>query len=193
MLTLSHRFPLTPLECVSYLNKQLTQRCNLENSSKERIVDEVLLLLPVIGRLIDRPDSFEKDEIKRLGIPTDVHISPGHIQIMIALADGPHSVRQLAEVLGVSSPAITQLVDRLVEMGMVLRRPHAEDRRVVLVDYVPGMQHIARRIVGRSRLQLNWVVERMSVEESEAFVKGLRLLVRGLGSAPDTKQREEIQ
>ncbi|MDQ3386257.1 MAG: MarR family transcriptional regulator [Actinomycetota bacterium] len=165
----------------------------MENSSKERIVDEVLLLLPVIGRLIDRPDSLEKDEIARQGIPTDVHVSPGHVQIMIALAGGPHSVRQLAEVLGVSSPAITQLVDRLVEMGMVERRHHTEDRRVVLVDYVPGMQEIARRIVGRGRLQLNWVVERMTLEESEAFVKGLRLLVRGLGSTPDTKQREEIQ
>jgi len=163
----------------------------LENSSKERIVDEVLLLLPVIGRLIDRPDSWEKDEIARQGIPTDVHVSPGHIQIMIALAGGPHSVRQLAEVLGVSSPAITQLVDRLVEMGMVVRRQHTEDRRVVLVDYVPGMQEIARRIVGRGRLQLNWVVERMTLEESEAFIKGLRLLVQGLGSTPEVKEREE--
>jgi DNA-binding MarR family transcriptional regulator len=110
---------------------------------------------------------------------------------MIALAGGPHSVRQLAEVLGVSSPAITQLVDRLVEMGMVVRRHDTKDRRVVLVDYVPGMQEIARRIVGRSRLQLNWVVERMTVEESEAFIKGLRLLVQGLGSMPEVKEREE--
>lgn len=160
---------------------------------KEHIVDEVLLLLPVIGRLIDRPDSVELDEIARQGIPTDVHISPGHVQIMIALASGPHSVRQLAEVLGVSSPAVTQLVHRMVEMGMVERRHHTEDRRVVMVDYVPGMQEIARRIVGRSRLQLNWVVERMTVEEAEAFLKGLRLLVRGLGSATVSKQREGVE
>jgi DNA-binding MarR family transcriptional regulator len=159
-------------------------------------VDEVLLLLPVIGRLIDRPDAVELDEIARQGIPTDVHVSPGHIQIMIALADGSHSVRQLAEVLGVSSPAVTQLVDRLVEIGMVERRHDTKDRRVVLVDYVPGMQEIARRIVGRGRLQLNWVVERMTVEEAEAFLKGLRLLVQGLGSAPASQhlqQREDFK
>jgi DNA-binding MarR family transcriptional regulator len=165
----------------------------LENGEKERVVDEVLLLLPVIGRLIDRPDSLELDEIARQGIPTDVHVSPGHIQIMIALADGAHSIRQLAEVLGVSSPAVTQLVDRLVEIGMVERRHHEKDRRVVLVDYVPGMQDIARRIVGRGRLQLNWVVERMTVEETEAFLKGLRLLVKGLGSEPDLLNREGIE
>ncbi len=165
----------------------------MEPSSKEQIVDEVLLLLPVIGRLIDRPDAVELDEIARQGIPTDVHVSPGHVQIMIALADNPHSIRQLAEVLGVSSPAVTQLVDRLVEIGMVERRHDTKDRRVVLVDYVPGMQEIARRIVNRGRLQLNRVVERMTVEEAEAFLKGLKLLVQELGSAPKLQQREGVE
>lgn len=165
----------------------------MEHGGKEQIVDEVLLLLPVIGRLIDRPDAVELDEIERQGIPTDVHVSPGHIQIMIALADGPHSVRQLAEVVGVSSPAVTQLVDRLVEIGMVERRHDTKDRRVVLVDYVPGMQEIARRIVSRSRLQLSRVVERMTVEEAEAFLKGLKLLVQELGSVPTPRQREDIE
>ena len=148
---------------------------------RERIVDEIVMLLPVLGRLLDKPDSVALDEIARQGIPTDVHVSPGHVQIMIALARGPHSVRQLAEVVGVSSPAVTQLVDRMVEIGMVERRHDIKDRRVVLVDYVPGMQQIARRIVNGRRQQLSWVVERMTDEEAEAFLKGFRLLVSGFG------------
>ena len=148
---------------------------------RERLVDEVVMLLPVLGRLLDRPDVVEFDEIARQGIPTDVHVSPGHIQIMISLVRGPHSIRQLAEALGVSSPAVTQLVDRLVEIGMVERRHDTRDRRVVLVDYVPGMQEISRRILERHREQLVWVVERMTEEEAQAFLKGLKLLVRGLG------------
>ena len=139
------------------------------------------MLLPVLGRLLDKPDSVALDEIARQGIPTDAHFSPGHVQIMIALARGPHSVRQLAEAMGVSSPAVTQLVDRMVEIGMVERRHDTKDRRVVLVDYVPGMQQIARRIVDGRRQQLSWVVERMTDEEAEAFLKGFRLLVSGFG------------
>lgn len=169
----------------------------MKEDDRERIAGEILLLLPVLGRSIDRPDSVEFDEIARQGIPTDVHVSPGHVQIMIALADGAHSVRQLAEVLGVSSPAITQLVDKLVEIGMVERRHDTKDRRVVLVDYVPGMQEIARRIVGRGRQQLNWVVERMTLEEAETLLKGLKLLIEGLGSNPASKpvslQREDVE
>ena len=154
------------------------------------------MLLPVVGRAIERPDSVEFEELRAQGVPTDVHVSPGHVQIMIALADRPHSIRQLAEVLRVSSPAVTQLVDRLVEMGMVERRHDTKDRRVVLVDYVPGMQEIARRVVGRGRQQLNWVVERMTFEEAEAFLKGLRLLVEGFGppaSRPGYLQREDVE
>lgn len=139
------------------------------------------MLLPVLGRLLDRPDPVELDEIACQGIPTDTHVSPGHIQIMIALSRGPHSVRQLAELMGVSSPAVTQLVDRLVEIGMVERRHDTRDRRVVLVDYVPGMHEIARRIVDRRRRQLRWAVGRMTEEEARAFLKGFRLLVSGFG------------
>lgn len=168
----------------------------MDQGSKERIVEEILLLLPVVGRAIDRPDAVEMDNIERQGIPTDVHVSPGHVQIMITLADGPHSIRQLAEVLGVSSPAVTQLVDKLADIGMVERRHDTKDRRVVLVDYVPGMQEIARRIVGRGRQQLNWVVERMTLEEAEAFVKGLKLLIEGFGapqvSGTGSQQREDV-
>lgn len=163
---------------LSYLSKFLNESDVLD---RERIVDEIVMLLPVLGRLLDKPDPVELDEISRQGIPTDAHVSPGHIQIMIALARGPHSVRRLAEVMGVSSPAVTQLVDRLVEIGMVERRHDAKDRRVVLVDYVPGMQQIARRIVDGRRRQLSWVVERMTDEEAKAFLKGFRLLVSEFG------------
>lgn len=134
----------------------------------------------------------EMDEIARRGIPTDIHVSPGHVQIMVALSQGPHSVRQLAELLDVSSPAVTQLVDRLVEIGMVERRHDEKDRRVVLVDYVPGMQEIARRIVGRRRQQLMWAVERMTDEEALAFLKGLKLLVKSFESQAASLQREDI-
>lgn len=151
----------------------------------------MVILLPALSRLLERPDPVEMSEIARQGIPTDAHVSPGHVQIMVALARGPHSVRQLAEVMGVSSPAVTQLVDRLVEIGMVERRHDESDRRVVLMDYVPGMQQIARRIVGRRRQQLLWAVERMTVEEAEAFLKGLKLLVQSLGYETGSVHRED--
>ncbi len=112
------------------------------------MVDEILMLLPVLARGLGRPDPSEIRELSRRGISVDATLSPGHVQILIALGKGPHSIGRLAEVVGVTPPAASQLVDKLSEHGMVERRPDPADRRVVLVEYVPGMQDIARRMMG---------------------------------------------
>src|SRR5919107_3537040 len=150
---------------------------------REWLVDETLMLLPTLMRLVERPSPVEMGEISRRGVTTDVQVSPGHIQVLIALARGPRSVGQLAEELGVSPPAATQLVDKLTEHGMVDRHNDPEDRRGVLVDYVAGMHEGARRIVGDRRRPLHDAINKMTGEEALAFVKGLRLLAQSFGAA----------
>ena len=89
---------------------------------------------------------------------------------------------QLAEVLGVSRPAATQLVDKLVEHGMVERRHDLQDRRVVLVDYVPGMHEVARRIMESRRSRLAAALETLTDEEARVFLKGLRAITESFGA-----------
>ena len=149
----------------------------------ERLVDETLMLLPTLMRLVERPSPVEMGEIARRGVATDVQVSPGHIQVLIALARGPRSVGQLAEELGVSPPAATQLVDKLAEHGMVDRHNDPADRRVVLVDYVAGMREVAGRIVRDRRRPLHNAMSKMTDGEALAFVKGLRLLAQSFGAA----------
>jgi DNA-binding MarR family transcriptional regulator len=144
---------------------------------RERLADEIMMLLPVLARGLGRPDPSEIGELARRGIPVDTTLSPGHVQVLIALGKGPHSIGRLAEAVGVSPPAASQLVDRLSEHGMVERRHDPADRRVVLVDYVPGMQDIARRMMeGRGR-RLRGAIEKMTDDEAQALLKGLKLLV----------------
>jgi DNA-binding MarR family transcriptional regulator len=151
---------------------------------RERLVDEVLMLMPTLMRAIGGPDPAEMAEFTSRGVPAGVRVSPGHVQILIALTRGPHSVGQLAEVLGVSPPAATQLVDRLVEHGMVERRHDPADRRVVLVDYVPGMRDVARRLMEVRRRRLAEAMGRLTDEEAGMFVRGLRTLTEGFGVMP---------
>jgi DNA-binding MarR family transcriptional regulator len=149
---------------------------------REKLVDETLMLLPTLMRLVERPSPVEIEKMAHRGLP-DVQVSPGHIQVMIALAKGPRSVGKLAEELGVSPPAATQLVDRLAEHGMVDRHHDPSDRRVVLVDYVEGMHEVARRIVADRRRPLREAMSKMTDVEALAFVKGLRLLAESFGAA----------
>ena len=156
---------------------------------REKLVDETLMLLPTLMRLVERPSPVEMGEISRRGLPTDVQVSPGHIQVLIALTRGPRSVGKLAEELEVSPPAATQLVDRLAEHGMVQRRNDPADRRVVLVDYVKGMHEVARSIVEERRRPLQEAMNKMTDEEALAFVKGLRLLAESLGTTAGEENR----
>lgn len=151
---------------------------------RERLVDEILMMMPVLMRGIGRPDPVEMGEMASRGARVDVHVSPGHVQILMALARGPRSVGELADALGVTRPAATQLVDKLVEHGMVERRHDADDRRVVLVDYVPGMHEVARRIMESRRSRLLRAMEPLTDQEARAFLKGLRTVTESFGAAP---------
>ena len=47
------------------------------------------------------------------------------------------SVTELAELLGVSPPSVSTMVDRLVERGLLTRIPSAQDRRKVVIRVSP--------------------------------------------------------
>jgi DNA-binding MarR family transcriptional regulator len=148
---------------------------------REKLVDETLMLLPTLMRLVERPSPVEMGEFADRGL-TELSVSPGHIQVLIALTRGPRSVGQLAEELGVSPPA-TQLVDRLAEHGMVHRHNDPADRRVVLVDFVEGMREVASSIVEDRRRPLQAAMSKLTDREALAFFKGLKLLAASFGTA----------
>jgi DNA-binding MarR family transcriptional regulator len=53
---------------------------------------------------------------------------------------GPLTAGRLAEESGLTTGAVTFILDRLEEAGMVTRRPDTEDRRRVWVEIVPAAQ-----------------------------------------------------
>jgi DNA-binding MarR family transcriptional regulator len=54
--------------------------------------------------------------------------------VLHALAEGPHRITELAFRVGITQPAVTQLVNRLEQRGWVVRTVDPADRRAVLVD-----------------------------------------------------------
>ncbi len=51
------------------------------------------------------------------------------------------------------------------------------------MDYAPGMQDIARKIMERRRRGLKRAVEKLTEEESRVLLKGLKLLVESFERA----------
>lgn len=61
------------------------------------------------------------------------------ILLTVYLAPPPHTVKQLAEALAISKPAICRAIDALSRQGLLKRRKDEEDKRVV---------HIQRTVKG---------------------------------------------
>ena len=59
---------------------------------------------------------------------------------------GPVSITKLAELLHVSAPSASTMVERLVEKGVLIREPDTVDRRKVVVSISPDMLLIAEEI-----------------------------------------------
>ena len=67
------------------------------------------------------------------------------ILLTVYLDPPPHTVRGLAEHLGVTKPVITRALDTMGIMGLVARRRDERDRRNVLIQRtVQGAEYLQR-------------------------------------------------
>ena len=59
---------------------------------------------------------------------------------------GQVSITELADLLNVSAPSASTMVERLVEKGVLVRKPDPDDRRKVIVTISPDMVSITEQI-----------------------------------------------
>ncbi|WAC65960.1 MarR family transcriptional regulator [Agrococcus sp. SL85] len=76
--------------------------------------------------------------------------------------------RDLATALGLASPSVTALVDRLVKSGHVRREPHPEDRRATIVVPTTDSDHEVRATLGAMHRRMIDIVDRLTDDERRA-------------------------
>ncbi|MBE3598426.1 MAG: MarR family transcriptional regulator [Limnochordaceae bacterium] len=85
----------------------------------------------------------------------------------------PVSVTSLAMSLGVGPSAVTLLLNRLEQMGLIARRRDPADRRVVRIRLTrPGRSTLARAERRRTRLAQRYL-SRLSPEQAASVVEAL--------------------
>jgi len=82
--------------------------------------------------LIQRMMSIMR-HVHHSSIPSEPPLSPPQVHLLFSIASKQEgiSVKDLAERTSVTPGAITQFVDGLVEMGLVMREGDPNDRRIV--------------------------------------------------------------
>jgi DNA-binding MarR family transcriptional regulator len=102
-------------------------------------------------------------------------------QVLTILRRTPVTTGQLAEELGISAPAITQLTDRLVRKGLIERRVPEDDRRCVVVGLSAKGERLVDEFCRRRREVLAGALSGLGESEQgevfEALGKVVGLLV----------------
>ena len=102
-----------------------------------------------------------------------------HLHVLSILeSDGPIAMKRLAEALDVSVASATGIVDRMTERGLVQRHSLESDRRVVLVEATDTGRAVFADLAAGRREHLTALLDRLSDDELDAFLTGLRAIHR---------------
>jgi DNA-binding MarR family transcriptional regulator len=96
--------------------------------------------------------------------------------------NGEQTVSGLANGLATSLPSASELIDRLVDRGLVERFADPQDRRRVLVGLTPEALNFARRLHDLRRIQVRDALRRMPEEDWPHFLQSLRALAAALST-----------
>ena len=88
---------------------------------------------------------------------------------------GPLSAGDLAKRTGLTSGAVTRLIDRLVERGSVRRLADADDRRRVLIEATPSALKVCEPFYGPIEAEGTALLESRTEKELEVILEYLRI------------------
>ena len=105
------------------------------------------------------------------------------VKMLFLLEDGgEHSVKEIAQHLGLSLPAASRAVDGLIGRGYVTRRESATDRRSRLVALSDDGRAVVDRVL-RARLQtLEAFADELTPEERDGLYTALLPIVERITS-----------
>lgn len=146
-------------------------------TDNEALVDAGMQLLPVIARALF-------SAISDLG--NAFGLTPAQVKVLLQLGTRQQmTVGEIAAALSCSMPAASELVDRLVDAGHLLRSSDPADRRRVLIAATPASQQISADLCELREAQVRHALNQLAPEERPIFIKSLQALVAGLTHAQD--------
>jgi DNA-binding MarR family transcriptional regulator len=118
-----------------------------------------------------------------------------HLNVLIVLnAEGPLTMRGLAEALDVSQASATGIVDRMEQRGLVTRERDAEDRRVIRVLPSDTGRSLIDGVAEQRRDHLARMIDGLKDDEVSGFLLGMRAMRRvreALHAQPTNPETQE--
>ena len=147
------------------------------------LVDAGVQLLPVISKALFSAIS---------GLGNAHGLTPAQVKVLLQLGTRRQmTVGEIAGALDCSMPAASELVDRLVDAGHLLRASDPADRRRVLIAATPASQQISAHLCELREAQVRYALDQLEQEERPIFIKSLEALIAGLAHAQRTSSLAE--
>jgi DNA-binding MarR family transcriptional regulator len=141
-------------------------------TDRERLVEAGMDLLPVIAKALF-------SAISDLG--NDFGLTPAQVKVLLQLGTRQQmTVGEIATALSCSMPSASELVDRLVDAGHLVRASDPTDRRRVLIAPTPASRQISVHLRELREAQVRYALDQLEPEERPIFIKSLEALVAGL-------------
>lgn len=141
-------------------------------------IDALLVLMPVLTRRI---------AAMAIECPLGHKPSLPQVRVMtVVSAQGKATISSIADALQLSRPAISEMIDRMVEIGYVAREVNPADRRQVLISLTPPAARTMDGIVAQRRAVLLESLGDLSDDELAGFLKGMRGFTRTI--APEVME-----
>jgi DNA-binding MarR family transcriptional regulator len=143
-------------------------------STKPDLVEQILEQLePLIAR--------QRKAIAQQGCFRTISSTQRHVLLLLD-SEGPMTMGRIAELLDVSLPNVTGIVERMVDHGLVARIRSDDDRRIVSVAVTDAGRQTVEEIDLVRRSQLAAVICRLSAEQQQ----------RALSTFTDLRQAAEL-
>jgi len=138
----------------------------------DELLDAAMPLLQAVGAAL---------HAAILQISHTYHLTPAQVKVLLQLGSrGQMTMGEIATGLCVSMPAVSELVDRLVDGGHLVRATDPGDRRRVLIEATPEARRVGAHFCELRRAQLRYALEQLAPEERPVFVRSLEALLAGL-------------
>ncbi|MCE1252172.1 MAG: MarR family transcriptional regulator [Anaerolineae bacterium] len=103
-------------------------------------------------------------------------ITVEQFHVLRHIRKGKKTVSELAEVKQISSSAISQVVDALVEKDLITRKASAEDRRRINLELTPAGDALLSAIFERNHEWMAAYLQNLSDEELETINRSMEIL-----------------
>ena len=142
-------------------------------------VDQMAKAMLVLGRTIDYVL-----ESRAVQVATDKPLSTSKVQVLRLLAQhAGQTSSQIARYLGVSKPAVSQIIDAMVRTKLVTRKTSKHDRREVNLGLTDKGRNINKLVRQQQRNYIRTAMRSLNGAAASRWISTLSDIALALGNA----------